>query len=88
MTAAHDTTDLVDLIIQDHREFERAFAELERNQSAEYRRSLVDHLIADLTRQLRELGHAVEAAKKIAPTRPHPDAPDTPPANLLIGPCP
>jgi hemerythrin superfamily protein len=29
------------------------------------------------------LGRALEAAKKVAPTRPHPRAPDAPPANLL-----
>lgn len=32
--------------------------------------------------ELRELGEAMEAAKVIAPTRPHPNAPDEPPANL------
>ncbi|MDP9867567.1 MULTISPECIES: hemerythrin domain-containing protein [Streptosporangium] len=36
--------------------------------------------------QLAELGHKVEAVKKIAPTRPHPAAPDTPPANKLLAP--
>lgn len=34
---------------------------------------------------LRELGDAMEAAKKGAPTRPHPRLPDTPPMNLLVG---
>ncbi|WP_433238121.1 hemerythrin domain-containing protein [Streptosporangium sp. CA-135522] len=36
--------------------------------------------------QLAELGHKVQAVKKIAPTRPHPAAPDTPPANKLMAP--
>ncbi|MFF3443749.1 hemerythrin domain-containing protein [Streptosporangium sp. NPDC002721] len=36
--------------------------------------------------QLAELGHKVQAIKKIAPTRPHPAAPDTPPANKVLGP--
>jgi hemerythrin superfamily protein len=36
-------------------------------------------------KQLAELGQAMEAAKKTAPTRPHPRAPDTPPGNLLAG---
>lgn len=36
--------------------------------------------------QLRELGAKVERAKKIAPTRPHPSAPDTPPGNKLLAP--
>ncbi|GAA4883631.1 hemerythrin domain-containing protein [Kitasatospora terrestris] len=34
--------------------------------------------------QLDELGDKVRTAKKFAPTRPHPSAPDTPPANKLL----
>ena len=33
--------------------------------------------------QLNELGTALERAKKTAPTRPHPRAPDEPPANFI-----
>ena len=33
--------------------------------------------------QLRELGAELAAAKRTAPTRPHPEAPDTPPGNLV-----
>ncbi|MGA5760606.1 hemerythrin domain-containing protein [Nonomuraea bangladeshensis] len=36
--------------------------------------------------QLEELGAKVERAKKTAPTRPHPSAPDTPPGNRLLMP--
>ncbi|MFG1929271.1 hemerythrin domain-containing protein [Mycobacterium sp. NPDC048908] len=36
--------------------------------------------------QLRELGEKFEHAKKMAPTRPHPSAPDRPPANKVLGP--
>jgi hemerythrin superfamily protein len=36
--------------------------------------------------ELRELGRKVERAKKIAPTRPHPSAPDTPPWNKILAP--
>ena len=36
-------------------------------------------------KQLAELGAAMEKAKKAAPTRPHPHAPDTPPGNLVAG---
>ncbi|SEU25613.1 hemerythrin domain-containing protein [Nonomuraea wenchangensis] len=36
--------------------------------------------------QLEELGAKVERAKKTAPTRPHPYAPDTPPGNRLLMP--
>ena len=35
---------------------------------------------------LRELGEKFEKAKKMAPTRPHPGAPDRPPANKILGP--
>lgn len=34
---------------------------------------------------LTELGDAMVGAKKVAPTHPHPRAPDAPPANLLAG---
>jgi iron-sulfur cluster repair protein YtfE (RIC family) len=33
--------------------------------------------------RLAELGDQLEAAKRVAPTRPHPRAPDTPPANVI-----
>ncbi|MFI6809087.1 hemerythrin domain-containing protein [Streptomyces luteogriseus] len=36
--------------------------------------------------QLMKLGDKVRQAKKTAPTRPHPSAPDTPPANKLLAP--
>jgi hemerythrin-like domain-containing protein len=36
--------------------------------------------------QLRDLGAKVTKAKKLAPTHPHPGAPDTPPANKVGGP--
>jgi hemerythrin superfamily protein len=34
---------------------------------------------------LNDLGDALEVARKVAPTHPHPSAPDTPPGNLLVG---
>jgi hemerythrin superfamily protein len=36
--------------------------------------------------ELVELGEKVRQAKKMAPTRPHPSAPDTPPLNKVLGP--
>jgi hemerythrin superfamily protein len=36
-------------------------------------------------KRLTELGDAMEAAKKTAPTRPHPRASDTPPGNAVEG---
>ena len=35
---------------------------------------------------LQELGAEMEKAKKTAPTKPHPKAPDEPPGNLVAGP--
>jgi hemerythrin superfamily protein len=37
--------------------------------------------------ELRELGRKVEMVKRIGPTRPHPSAPDRPPADKLLGPA-
>lgn len=36
--------------------------------------------------ELTKMGGAVQAAKKISPTHPHPAAPDHPPFNILLGP--
>lgn len=36
--------------------------------------------------RLQRLGDRIETAKTVAPTRPHPLAPDTPPLNKLLGP--
>ena len=36
-------------------------------------------------RGLEALGKAMETAKKIVPSRPHPRAPDTPPGNVIAG---
>ena len=36
-------------------------------------------------KELEELAEALEAAKKVAPTHPHPRAPDTPPGNVIAG---
>ncbi|MFI7440437.1 hemerythrin domain-containing protein [Nonomuraea indica] len=41
---------------------------------------------ASSAEELTELGAKVQRAKKMAPTRPHPSAPDTPPGNKLLGP--
>lgn len=50
-----------------------------------------NHLFAQLRNHvhpyiLESLGEKVRAAKKTAPTRPHPAAPSTPPANKLLAP--
>ncbi|KOG42633.1 hemerythrin domain-containing protein [Streptomyces resistomycificus] len=42
--------------------------------------------VACSAKTLDELGDKVRTAKKTAPTRPHPSAPDTPPMNKLLAP--
>lgn len=37
--------------------------------------------------RLEEIGDELEQAKGRAPTRPHPNAPDTPPGNKILGPA-
>lgn len=37
------------------------------------------------TEVLEQLGQRMEKAKKLAPTRPHPRAPDSPPGNIVAG---
>lgn len=50
-TTRQDAEDLIHAIVQDHRDLERLFAEIERrNHSDEYHKELVDHAIADLVR--------------------------------------
>jgi hemerythrin-like domain-containing protein len=36
-------------------------------------------------KRLAEIGDGMQTAKKIAPKKPHPRSPDTPPANLVVG---
>jgi hypothetical protein len=36
-------------------------------------------------KELGEWGEELKAAKKAAPTRPHPHAPNRPPVNVLVG---
>jgi hemerythrin superfamily protein len=57
---------------------EHHVAEEERTVFPELRRALS-------RRQLNELGDALASAKRKAPTRPHPHAPDEPPALPLVG---
>ncbi|MCD0444554.1 hemerythrin domain-containing protein [Glycomyces sp. A-F 0318] len=73
----------------DH-EFEGLVAEM----VADVRRRMADeeeHLLPRLREacdeeELQHFGYKVLAAKEFAPTRPHPHAPDRPPANLVLGP--
>lgn len=58
-----------------------------REHVAEEEGQMFPHMRAAFTQEeLVELGAKVEAVKKIAPTRPHPSAPDEPPGDKLLGP--
>lgn len=51
MAAAEQNTDLIEVILKDHREVEAAFVELEeRTGDPQARKDLVDHVIAELVR--------------------------------------
>lgn len=70
--------------------FEERLAELMsevREHVAEEEGEIFPHMRSVLTEdELMELGRKVEGIKKIAPTRPHPAAPDGPPGDKLLGP--
>lgn len=61
-------------------------AENIRHHVKEEERELFKLLKASFTREeLDDLGMVMEDAKAVAPTRPHPRAPDTPPGNFVAG---
>lgn len=74
----------------DDPEFDRLLTQLMTEIRAHIReeeRSLFPRLRASAsTADLWDLGEKVRMAKKIAPTRPHPSAPDTPPLNKVLAP--
>ena len=58
-----------------------------REHVAEEENEMFPHMRSIFSQQeLLKMGQQVEVVKKIAPTRPHPSAPDQPPGNLMIGP--
>ncbi len=58
-----------------------------REHVAEEENEMFPHMRSTFSQEeLVKMGQQVEAVKKIAPTRPHPSAPDQPPGNLMIGP--
>jgi hemerythrin superfamily protein len=58
-----------------------------REHVAEEEGEMFPHMRSVFTQdELVEMGAKVEAVKKIAPTRPHPSAPDEPPGDKLLGP--
>jgi hemerythrin superfamily protein len=64
----------------------KALAKDVRAHVAEEERDLFPRLAEALDEPtLQDMGRAIEQARKAAPTHPHPDAPATPPANLVAG---
>jgi hemerythrin superfamily protein len=60
--------------------------EMMKHHVAEQENDLFPALQKKLSKKtLVELGEALVSAKRIAPTRPHPNAPDEPPGNLIAG---
>jgi hemerythrin superfamily protein len=58
-----------------------------REHVAEEEGVMFPHLRQVFTQEeLVEIGAKVESVKKVAPTRPHPSAPDEPPGDKLLGP--
>ena len=60
--------------------------EVERHAEAEETKEFPRVAKKETTERLEQMGRAYEAAKKAAPTRPHPSTPNTPMANMLAGP--
>lgn len=64
----------------------RALMDLVRRHAEDEEASLFPALRRALgAERLHELGEAVERARRLAPTRPHPHVPDRPPANMVAG---
>jgi hemerythrin superfamily protein len=72
-----DGDQLADHEIQEHAEVEQLLKDLEQ----------MDQDDAQFEPRLRQLVQStLHRAKKMAPTRPHPSSPDTPPGNVVLGP--
>lgn len=66
----------------------RVLAENVRHHVEEEEKELFPALQQKLgVEQLAEMGETIERLKPLAPTRPHPLAPDEPPGNLVAGPA-
>lgn len=64
----------------------KVLAENVRHHVKEEEGTMFPQLREQLSRNdLREMGEALREAKRTAPTRPHPAAPDTPPGNIVVG---
>ncbi|WP_199043952.1 hemerythrin domain-containing protein [Glycomyces salinus] len=106
-SAGAQGTDLISVIVEDHRKVEALMKRLERSGPGDpdFEKHLTEliseirhHVQEEETRllprlraacstdELEELGSRVLKSKAAAPTRPHPSAPDRPPANRVLDP--
>ncbi len=60
--------------------------EVENHAEAEETKEFPRVAAKESRERLEQMGKAYEAAKKLAPTHPHPSTPNTPAANVLVGP--
>ena len=71
-------------------EFSNKFAklrrEVERHAESEETKEFPRVAEKESKERLEQMGQAYETMKKAAPTRPHPSTPNTPVANMLVGP--
>ncbi|MET9354649.1 hemerythrin domain-containing protein [Streptomyces sp. NPDC006617] len=75
---------LADKELEDHAQAEQIMKDLESRAADDVE---FDRLIGMLMSEIREhVADKVRRAKKTAPTRPHPSAPDKPPMNKLLAP--
>ena len=87
---AEETMKRLEQLDPDDASFDQALATLMREireHVAEEESEMFPHMRQVFSQQeLVELGAKVESVKKVAPTRPHPSAPDEPPGDKLLGP--
>ena len=88
---AEETMKQIDRMSPDDPGYEEALGTLMRDVRQHVQEEESDYLphlrTAFSAEELQEMGRKVERVKAVAPTRPHPAAPDTPPANKLLGPA-
>ncbi|MBV9093373.1 MAG: hemerythrin domain-containing protein [Streptosporangiaceae bacterium] len=60
--------------------------DVERHAEAEETKEFPRVAKKETPQRLEQMGRAYQAAKRAAPTRPHPSTPNTPAANMLVGP--
>ncbi|GHF71836.1 hypothetical protein GCM10010218_61340 [Streptomyces mashuensis] len=83
--------DALELLKHDHRMVEQLFRDYHAAYSDEQRRGVAELVVRELSKHaaledLDELGRLLDEAKRVAPTRPHPHAPEEPPALTLAAP--